>query len=597
MFKLGNMTSRIGLVVIMALALLLGSNFAPSQALAATAPFLGTAQSFAVLGGSTVTNTGSSVIYGNLGVWPGSAVTGFPPGVVVAPGTIHVTDGVALQAQSDVTAAYIVLAGLASTSDLSGQDLGGKTLTPGVYTFSTSAQLTGDPNALFVFQIGSTLTTASDSKVLVINEPPNWCNKYWQVGSSATLGTRTAFQGNILALTSITLNTNARLDGRALARNGAVTLDTNTITVPVCATSTTTKLSATSINSGGSVTDTVTVTGVGYPTGPVDFQVLKPGETTFSSFDATKTLDVYGKVTSNSYTATLPGTYYFRAVYSGEFNYAGSQSGDLDEPLVVTDSRKATSSTGTLLSADSITLGGSVTDNATVAGIFGTPIGTVIFQVSTDGTTFSTYGTTKTLDVNGKATSDTYTPTVLGVSYFRAIYSGDSIYNGSLSGNTEERLITVAVQGPHLSLTKAVSPAVFSQVGDVLYYVLVATNDGNANLDGVSISDLDPGFIITNPGVQPKSLAPGETLTVTGTHTITLDDLYRGFFKNAASASGSSGTSATATEESLRAPSVGGEDGTINKASILAPWLGLGLVLVLGGTVVTVLWLKRRTSS
>ena len=329
------------------LALLLSGIYAPAPVLAGTAPSLGAAASFAVLGGSTVTNTGSSVINGDLGLSPGTAVTGFPPGIVVAPGTMHVTDAVALQAQNDVTTAYDALADQPSTSDLTGQDLGGMTLTPGVYTFSTSAQLTGtltlnaenNANAVFIFQIGSTLTTASNSSVVVINAPPDFCNKYWQVGSSAILGTGTAFEGNILALKSITLNPGASLYGRALARNGAVTLDSNVITVPVCATATTTLLSATSITLGQSVTDTATVIGLSgsspIPTGTVAFQVSIDDGTTFNDFGDSKTLDGSGNATSDSYTPAAAGTYYFRAVYGGDSSYSGSQSGNTEEPLTV----------------------------------------------------------------------------------------------------------------------------------------------------------------------------------------------------------------------------------------------------------------------
>jgi len=203
---------------------------------AATAPSLGTAQNFAVLG-ATVTNTGPTMISGgNLGVSPGLAITGFPPGIVNPPGTIHAGDAVALQAQSDATIAYNNLAGQPCTSDLTGQDLGGLTLIPGVYCFSSSAQLTGtltldaqgNAGAVFIFKVGSTLTTASNSALRVINGG-SVCNVYWQIGSSATLGTNTAFAGNVLASASITLNTSAMLSGRALARTGAVTLDTNTI--------------------------------------------------------------------------------------------------------------------------------------------------------------------------------------------------------------------------------------------------------------------------------------------------------------------------------------------------------------------------------
>jgi hypothetical protein len=225
--------------------------FAGVQSRASAGPItLGTAGNFAVLAGSTVTNTGPSVINGgDVGVSPGSAITGFPPGTVVPPFTLHAADAVALQAQNDLTTAYNAAAGLAPTQDLTGQDLGGLKLVPGVYFFSSSAQLTGtlllnaqgDPNAQWVFQIGSTLTTASASSVVTINDPSPGCDVFWQVGSSATLGTGTAFEGHILALTSITLNTGAAiLGGSALARNGAVTLDTNPIvnSVPEPATAT-----------------------------------------------------------------------------------------------------------------------------------------------------------------------------------------------------------------------------------------------------------------------------------------------------------------------------------------------------------------------
>jgi len=193
---------------------------------------------FAVLGGSTVTNTNTpTTVNGNLGVSPGSAVTGFPPGIVTG-GTIHAADAVAAQAQSDLATLYTDLASAPCNTVLTGQDLGGKTLTPGVYCFATSAQLTGtltldgqgNPNALFIFQVGSTLTTASASSVLLINGASS-CGVFWQLGSSATLGTGTALAGSIVALASITLNTGASLSGRALARNGAVTLDDNHVAV------------------------------------------------------------------------------------------------------------------------------------------------------------------------------------------------------------------------------------------------------------------------------------------------------------------------------------------------------------------------------
>ena len=205
---------------------------------------LGTAQAFAVLGASTVTNTGLTTVTGNLGVSPGSAVVGFggpPDGTVV--GTIQAMNAVALQAQNDTTTYYNLLENAPCTLVLTGQDLGGMILTSGVYCFASSAQLTGvltlnaqgNPAATFVFRIGSTLTTASGSSVLMIGGG-NPCGVGWQIGSSATLGTTTSFIGNLVALTSITLNTGANiLGGRALARGGAVTLDTNNITFAPCA--------------------------------------------------------------------------------------------------------------------------------------------------------------------------------------------------------------------------------------------------------------------------------------------------------------------------------------------------------------------------
>jgi len=195
---------------------------------------------FAVLGNSTVTNTGSTVVSGgDLGLSPGTSVTGFPPGVMTAPATQHITDSVAANGQTDLTAAYTYAQGLSCTEDLTGQDLGGKVLTPGVHCFSTSAGLTGtltldaqnNPDAVFIFQIGSTLTTASSSQVSLINGAQIQ-NVFWQVGSTATLGTSTAFIGTIMANQSVTLNTSASLQGRALAKNAAVTLDTNAVTAP-----------------------------------------------------------------------------------------------------------------------------------------------------------------------------------------------------------------------------------------------------------------------------------------------------------------------------------------------------------------------------
>ena len=214
------------------------SNVSASQ-LQAIAPSLGAATSFSVLGGQSVDNTGPSVVGGDLGVSPGTSITGFPPGIVN--GVIHQADAVALQAQADVVIAYDQLAGQTCDTDLTGQDLGGMTLVEGVYCFSSDAQLTGqltldaqgNDAAVWVFQIASMLNTASSASVLIINGGGP-CNVFWQVGSSATLGTGNTFVGNILALTSISLATNTNVSGRALARNGSVTMDSNNISIESC---------------------------------------------------------------------------------------------------------------------------------------------------------------------------------------------------------------------------------------------------------------------------------------------------------------------------------------------------------------------------
>jgi hypothetical protein len=196
---------------------------------------------FSVLAGSTVTNTGSTTVSGDVGVCPGTAVTGFPPGSTG--GTIHINDGVASLAQASLTAGYIDAAGRAGGTSVAG-DLVGRTLDAGVYTSTSSLANSGDltldaqgnPNAVFIFQIASTLITGSGSHIILANGATA-CNVFWQVGSSATLGTNSVFAGNIMALTSITITTGVNLDGRALARNGAVTLDSDVINGCACSSS------------------------------------------------------------------------------------------------------------------------------------------------------------------------------------------------------------------------------------------------------------------------------------------------------------------------------------------------------------------------
>ncbi len=206
---------------------------------------LGTAEDFGILAGSTITNTGSTQVTGNIGVYPGTAITGFVgtnenDGPGTFSGTSYQGGSIAQQAQADALTAYNALAGMAFTQDLTGQDLGGRTLSPGVYNFDSSAQLTGalilDGAGDYVFQIGSTLTTASSSSLSFINGADPFSNVFWQIGSSATLGTGTTFGGTIIADQNNTLTTGASVDGRVISLNGFVTLDNNNIAVPEPAT-------------------------------------------------------------------------------------------------------------------------------------------------------------------------------------------------------------------------------------------------------------------------------------------------------------------------------------------------------------------------
>ncbi len=199
---------------------------------------LGSASTFAVLAGQTVTSTGQSILLGNLGVSPGSAVVGFPPGVVL--GKILAANPTVALAQRDLTTAYNDAAGRSTAPVAVSGNLGGSTLTPGLYKSTSGLEISsgdltlnaqGNPNAVFIFQMATTLTTTSDRKVILTGKAKA-ANVFWQVGSSAALGTTTVFKGNILALTSISLATGATLEGRALARNGSVTMQDNDVTIP-----------------------------------------------------------------------------------------------------------------------------------------------------------------------------------------------------------------------------------------------------------------------------------------------------------------------------------------------------------------------------
>jgi hypothetical protein len=264
---------------------------------------MGTDASFSVLGGSTVTNTGPSVLAADLGVSPGTALPGFSSATIG--GAVHANDAVAAQAQVDLVTAYNDAAGRPTSANVSA-DLGGSRLDPGVYTSASSLGLTGqltldahgDPNAVFVFQAGSTLITASNSSVLLVGSAQG-CNVFWQVGSSATLGTNTHFNGTIMALTSIALQTGATLEGRALARNGAVTLDDNVITKSTCST--------TPDTTGGTPGTTTTPGTPGTTTGASGAPTPPEGTKTTTAAGVTTTVTTTNGVTTTTKTSTKNG--------------------------------------------------------------------------------------------------------------------------------------------------------------------------------------------------------------------------------------------------------------------------------------------------
>lgn len=245
-----------------------------TSAHAATAVSLGTADSFVVLAGSGITNTGPTTLNGDMGTYPTLTITGSSS--ITITGTNHAGDSVTQSAKTDLVTAYNSAAGQSPTTPISA-DLGGQTLVAGVYNSASSIGLTGaltlngagNADSVFVFQAGSTLTTASGSSVVLTNGAQA-CNVFWQVGSSATIGTGSSFVGTIIALTSITLTTGATVSGRVLARNGAVTMDTNTVTRPSCAAvvATTTTTTTTTIATA-TTTTTVPAQIVTPPVGPV----------------------------------------------------------------------------------------------------------------------------------------------------------------------------------------------------------------------------------------------------------------------------------------------------------------------------------------
>jgi hypothetical protein len=515
---------------------------------------MGTASNFAVLGASTVTNTGPTVLVsGDLAVSPGSAVTGFPPGLVGS-GAIHSADSVAAQAQVDASSAYTTLAGQACDTTFGvPTDLVGLTLVPGVYCFASSGALSGqltldaggDPNTIWVFKIGSTLITGSSATVLLVNGASS-SNVFWQVGSSSTLGTSTAFVGTIIALTSITMTTSATLVGRALALNGAVTLDDNTITLPPTLAATTTTLSALTGSTFGQV---VTFTATVAPTASGTMTFMD-GSTPLG----TGTLS--GGVASFTTTTLAVGGHSITAVYNGDSTNSGSTSAARTQTV-------ATATTTTTLAAlTGSTLGQAVTFTATVAP--STATGTVTFM---DGSTPLGTGTPS----SGVA-SFTTTTLAGGSHSITAVYSGNASYATSAS---TPRIQTVATATTTTTMAPLTS-SIFGQPANFTATVAPTASGTMTFMDGST--PLGTGTL--SSGVASIST----TTLAAGSHSITA--VYSGNASYATSASTPRiQTVATATTTTTMAPltsSIFGQPA--NFSATVVPGTATGTVTFMDGS-------------
>jgi hypothetical protein len=242
---------------------------------------LGSAGKFAILAATTVTTIPTTTVNGDLGVSTGNTVTGSP----IVNGTMHLGDPIAAQAQLDLSTAYNDAAGRTVGAITVAGNLGGQTLAPGLYTSATSLEISsgdltldasGDPNAVWIFQMGSTLITTVGRQV-ILSGGAQACNVFWQVGSSATVGGSSVFKGTIMADQSITMNTSATLDGRALARNGAVALDANTVTAPPAVLQSAAVVTGPYLDASGQLVNTVSQTITVPLSGSAQFYRIRAG--------------------------------------------------------------------------------------------------------------------------------------------------------------------------------------------------------------------------------------------------------------------------------------------------------------------------------
>lgn len=469
------------------------------SAFAQVAPTLGTAGSFAVLGGQTVTNTGPTVLNGDLGVFPGTAITGFPPGIVT--GMTYAGDTVAQNAQADTTIAYNNLASQPCNTTFGvPTDLAGMTLVPGVYCFASSASLSGtltldgqgNPNAVFIFKTGSTLITGSNASVVLVNGAQS-CNVFWQVGSSATIGTGTTFAGNILALTSVTLTTNATLAGRALAQNGSVTLDSNIVTPATCAAasvSVSKAFNSATIAAGGTSTLTLTLSNTGGTstalTAPLTDN-LPAGLVVAATPNATNTCG--GVVTTSTSSVTLTG---------GAIPANGSCTVNVNVTAATEGAYINTLATGSLQTTNGSNTG-PATATLTVTPV--TPVSTVSLGKAFSPATISTGGfSTLILTLSNTGTL----PAIMTAPLIDTLPSGVVNASPANAVTTCGGSVAAAAGGSTVTLTGGIIPA----AGSCTVTVRVT-----ANAAGYFKNTLPVGALQTSNG---SNTAPAvATLTVT----------------------------------------------------------------------------------
>lgn len=461
LFRMTRASALIGLALIMAL-----TNIVQIVVAAGTQVSLGTAIGFAVLAGSGITNTGATTISGDVGTFPTITETGF--GSVTLTGTNHYGDLTTQAAKTDLATAYTNAASQGLDFSITA-DLGTMSpLVPGVYNSGSSIGLTGtvildgggDPNAVFIFQAGSTLITASNSKVVLINNAQP-CNVFWQVGSSATLGTGSTFIGTIMALASITDDGGSTIDGRLLARNGAVTLNNTTITRSICQAVVTTTLSSNPINAGEMIHDSTALNGVTNDAGgTVTYNYYSENTCTGIPTPVGSVAVTNGIVPdSSNVTFLTAGTFYWQASYSGDANNYGATSACISETLIVNDGAKTNPVLVTVLSSSSIPVGSSMHDMASFSSGFTTGAsidnGSVVYTYYTNnactlgamaagtGTVPSTTGIVPD--------SNTVTFPMAGIYYWQAIFTGDDNNNGAISACDE--VLTVNKISPTIAIT------------------------------------------------------------------------------------------------------------------------------------------------